>query len=85
MTSAKLRLYGNAVTIAKATSVYSVADITWIESGTGSITWNNQPAIGATALATRTVATTAAYVEWDVTAYVQAAEDGRRQRDHAWA
>ena len=69
VTSAKLRLYGHAATTAKATSVYSVADITWGET---TITWNNQPAMGGTALATQTVATTDAYVEWDVTAYVQA-------------
>jgi hypothetical protein len=77
VTSAKLRLFGNAVTSAKATAVHSVADITWIESGTGGITWNypttdaGGPAMSASPLATQTVATTAAYVEWDVTAYVQ--------------
>ena len=41
VTSAKLRLYGNAVTSAKATNVHSVADITWVE--THRITWNTPP------------------------------------------
>jgi unsaturated rhamnogalacturonyl hydrolase len=77
VTSAKLRMWGNAVTSAKATSVHSVADVSWIESGTGGITWNypttdaGGPAMGATALATQTVGLTAGWVEWDVTAYVQ--------------
>jgi fibronectin type 3 domain-containing protein len=74
VTSAKLRLYGNAATTAKATNVHPVADITWGET---TITWNTPttdaggPAMGPTPLATQTVATTAAYVEWDVTTYVQ--------------
>jgi len=74
VTSARLRLYGNAATTAKATAVHSVADITWGETA---ITWNTPtanaggPAMSATPLATQTVATTAAYVEWDVTSYVQ--------------
>jgi fibronectin type 3 domain-containing protein len=75
VTSAKLRLHGNAVTAAKATSVFPVADITWAE-GNGSagsgISWSNQPAMGSPAVATQTVGLTAGYVEWDVTAYVQA-------------
>src|SRR5439155_11598869 len=37
VTSAKLRLYGNAQTTTKGTSVYSVGDVAWSESG---ITWN---------------------------------------------
>jgi fibronectin type 3 domain-containing protein len=69
--SAKLRLYGNAVTSAKDTSVFSVSSITWVETGTGSITWNNQPAMSVMALSTVNVATTAAYREWDVTSYIQ--------------
>jgi glucose/arabinose dehydrogenase len=77
VTSAKLRLYGNAVTSAKATSVHSVADVTWIESGTGGITWNypttdaGGPATSPNPLSTQTVGTTATFTEWDVTAYVQ--------------
>jgi hypothetical protein len=83
--SAKLRMFGRAQTSAKATSVYSVADTTWIESGTGGITWNTPttdaggPAMGASALATQTVAivtgtiteTTGAWYEFDVTSYIQ--------------
>jgi hypothetical protein len=67
--SAKLRLYGNAATTAKNTSVFSVADTTWGET---TITWNNQPAMGGTALSTVNMTLTAQYREWDVTAYVQA-------------
>jgi fibronectin type 3 domain-containing protein len=75
VTSAKLRLYGNAVTSAKATNVHSVADITWGET---TITWNTPttdaggPTMSVSPLSTQTVGLTAAYVEWDVTAYVQA-------------
>ena len=72
VTSARLRLYGNAVTSMKSIGVFSVSNITWVESGTGGITWANQPAMGGTALTSLTVNTTAAYVEFDVTAYVQA-------------
>ena len=73
--SAKLRLYGNAVTSAKMTNVHSVADITWGET---TINWNTPttdaggPAMSAMPLAGLTVTTTAAYVEFDVTGYVQA-------------
>src|SRR6185436_1786925 len=74
--SAKLRLFGNAVTTAKATSVHSVADIAWSETG---ITWNTPttdaggPAMSATALATQTapLSMTGVWIEWDVTGYIQ--------------
>lgn len=72
VSSAKLRLYGHAATSAKATSVFPVASIGWAESGTGGLIWNNQPAMGASALATQSVGTADTYVEWDLTAYVQA-------------
>jgi rhamnogalacturonyl hydrolase YesR len=74
VTSARLRLYGNAATTAKATSVYAVADVAWGET---SIVWDyptvgaGGPALGSPALATQTVGTTAGWVEWDVTTYVQ--------------
>jgi hypothetical protein len=75
VTSARLRLFGNAATTAKATNVHSVADITW---GEAAITWNypttdaGGPAVGAV-LSTQTVQpTTQAFYEWDVTAYIQA-------------
>ena len=69
VSNAKLRLYGAAVTSAKAISAYSVASTTWVES---SINWNNAPASGSSKLSTVNVTLTAQYREWDVTAYVQA-------------
>ena len=69
VTSVKLRLNGNAAGTAKPTSVYGVANTTWGET---TITFNNAPAMDASAQATTTVGTTAAWYEWDLTAYVQA-------------
>jgi hypothetical protein len=69
VSQAKLRLYGSSVTTAKLVGVYAVSDITWGET---TITWNNAPAIGAKQGSSQTVGTTAAYVEWDLTGYVQA-------------
>jgi glucose/arabinose dehydrogenase len=70
VTNAKLRLFGLSVSTAKAVSVYDVADIGWSETG---ITWNTAPAIGAQQAGGVTVPiTTATYVEWDLTAYIQA-------------
>jgi Bacterial Ig domain/IPT/TIG domain/Beta-propeller repeat/Carboxypeptidase regulatory-like domain len=75
ITSAKLRVYASLSAAGSvATSVHSVADINWIESGTNSINWNNKPARSATALtgATATVtSTTPAFFDIDVTAYVK--------------
>ncbi len=69
VTSAKLRLFGKSSSTAKAISVFSVSDTSWAE---GAITWNNAPTMGGTALATQTVGLTDAWVEWDVTSWVQA-------------
>lgn len=78
-TSAKLRFYANlsGQSGSVAVTVHDVATTTWIESGTGSITWNNKPARGASR-GTFTVAnstTDASVLKWyevDVTAYVAA-------------
>jgi subtilisin family serine protease len=69
VTQAKLRLFGASVTAAKPVGVYAIANTTWGET---TITWNNAPAIGAKQGASQSVGTTAAYVEWDVTTYVNA-------------
>jgi subtilisin family serine protease len=69
VTSATLRLFGNSVTSAKLVGVYAVANVTWGET---TITWNNAPAIGAKQGASKSVGTTGAYVEWDLTSYLQA-------------
>ena len=71
VTSAKLRLYGVATTNTKVVNVHPVTSTTWIESGTGGITFSNAPAMG-TALLSKNITTTAAYVEWDITAHIQA-------------
>lgn len=72
---AKLRVYGK-LSDASANNirvgVYSVSSTTWVETGSGSITWNNKPASGGTALSTVTVKdNTARWYEFDVSAYVQ--------------
>lgn len=72
ITSAILRLYGK-IDDDRSTNVpinvYGVSNTTWTES---TITWNNKPATGASALQTATVTdATARYYSWDITAYVQ--------------
>lgn len=73
VTSATLRVYGKVDLTTVPTvpiGIFPVANLTWSES---TITWNNKPASGATALATSNVNNTAfSYVTWDVTSYVQA-------------
>src|SRR5436190_270536 len=74
ITVAKLRIYA-ALSAAGSvsTSAYGVTNTSWIEVGTGSITWNNKPARNASAItgATVTVSGTS-YVTYDldVTSYV---------------
>lgn len=70
--SAVLRVYGkiedNRVTNIPV-GVYAVANTTWSES---TLTWNNKPAAGTTALTTTTVTdSTGRYYSWDITSYVQ--------------
>jgi endoglucanase len=49
--------------------VYAVGDNTWSES---TLTWNNKPAAGTSALQTATVTdSTGRYYTWDITSYVQ--------------
>jgi hypothetical protein len=69
VTAARLRVFGSSVTTAKLVGAYAVPDVSWGET---SVTWNNAPAIGAKQGASQSVGTSAATVEWDVTAYVQA-------------
>ena len=68
--SATLRLFGGpAHTNAVVVDLYGVASTTWTEAA---LTWNNKPALNATALASATVQGTAdGWTEWDVTGYVQ--------------
>jgi hypothetical protein len=69
VTAATLRVHGNSVTSAKLVGVFAVANVTWGET---TITWNNAPAIGAKQGASKSVGLTAAYVDWDVTSFLQA-------------
>jgi glucose/arabinose dehydrogenase/PKD repeat protein len=68
---AVLRLYGGLSSAGSIpVPVYPVASTTWSET---SLTWATRPARGSTALATRTIASTAkTWHEWDVTSYVRA-------------
>lgn len=67
-----LRVYGRTEDDRDANvpvALYAVANTGWSES---SITWNNKPAGGTTALATATVTDeTGRYYTWNVTSYVQ--------------
>jgi len=73
---ATVRLYGS---LSDATGsnvpagIYSVATTTWVESGSGSITWNNKPATGASPLSTTVITDNVPHwYEFDVTSYLQA-------------
>ena len=68
VTSAKLRLYGVATTNTKNVGAHAVSNITWGET---TITFGNAPAMTSPAIQTRPITTTAGYVEWDVTSYIQ--------------
>jgi hypothetical protein len=82
VSSAKLRISASLSAAGSvSSSVYSVATTSWIESGTGSITWNNKPARGTTALsgASITVAsTTLTTFDIDVTNYVKSEKSAGR-------
>jgi hypothetical protein len=78
--SARLKVYvsgvqsGVSATSPAVVKVYEVASDSWIESGTGGITWNNQPAIGAL-LGSMSV-TGAGFYTVPVTAWVNSALSG---------
>jgi glucose/arabinose dehydrogenase len=72
VSTATLRVYGivDLTTVPSVpVGVFPVANTTWTEN---TLTWNNKPATGGTALASATVTNTAySYITWDVTGYVQ--------------
>ncbi|MCS3796499.1 PQQ-dependent sugar dehydrogenase [Niastella sp. OAS944] len=72
VSAATLRVYGivDLTTVPGVpVGVFPVANTTWTEN---TLTWNNKPASGTTALATATVTNTAySYITWDITSYVQ--------------
>lgn len=82
VSSAKLRISASLSAAGSvSSSVYSVATTSWIESGTGSITWNLKPARSAAALsgASITVAsTTLTTFDIDVTNYVKSEKSAGR-------
>jgi hypothetical protein len=71
--SAKLRIYA---ALSKAGSVgtttYSVSNTSWIETGAGSVTWNNKPARSAGAISGTVTVNSTSYntYDLDVTSYV---------------
>lgn len=73
VTSAKLRLFGalsGTTGSTVRTATYGSANTTWAEN---TLTWNNKPASGSTALAIVTMVNSTAgrWYEWDVTGYLQ--------------
>jgi fibronectin type 3 domain-containing protein len=69
VTSAKIRVFANAVTTAKTIALWEVSNITWVES---TINWNTRPTPLGNQITTQSISTTGAFREFDVTAYVQA-------------
>ncbi len=67
--SVRLRLYGQlSASGTLPVSVYGVPVTTWTETATN---WNNKPAAAALIRTVNVPSTTAAWYEWDVTAYVR--------------
>jgi hypothetical protein len=71
VTNAKVRLFGRLNQSGTlSVQLFSVSNTTWSETA---ITWNNKPALGATALGSISVSSTSnTWYELDVTTYVQA-------------
>ncbi len=73
VTDAKLKLYGSLFQPGATTmvvNVFSVADQSWQET---TINYNNKPAAGTNALASKTVSTTEKYYVWDLTSFINSA------------
>ncbi len=69
----KLRLFkGNVTPTGITNQVRSSTNTSWIESGTGSITWANKPGLTSTIHATGTWPSQNNWAEWDITAFLQA-------------
>ena len=67
--SAKLRVFCTTNGTANGPAVY-LADSNWVESGSGGITWNTQPALLSGAFDNKGAIAASAWVEYDVTALV---------------
>jgi hypothetical protein len=73
ITGATLRLYGRNTgtgSYSGTEAVHPVASTAWIETGSGGITWNTKPSLGASALATTVISTTSQFYAWNVGPYV---------------
>lgn len=66
---AKLRIYGKTDGNTIGVNAYKVSDITWKETGSGSIKWNNMPAMEAQ-VGNVSVGAAQQYYEIDVTEYI---------------
>ncbi len=74
--NAKLRLYGrlndtSGTNVPAAVYPVLTAAPDWVESGTGSITWNNKPGTGAAITSATVTDNTARWYEWNIGDYVQ--------------
>lgn len=69
VTSATLKINATTTGTNRPVAAHTVSNTSWIESGTGSITWNNKPALGAT-LSTVSSHTSGADTSWNVTSAV---------------
>jgi hypothetical protein len=67
--SVKLRVFCTTNGTNNGPAVY-LADSNWIESGTGGVTWDTQPALRSGASDNKNVIATSSWVEYDVTALV---------------
>lgn len=97
--SAKLRLYasnGSSGTSGSGGAFYKTGTAAWIETGSGSVTWNNAPAIVGSALQTLGPVSANTFVEVNVSAAVQgdgvvgfrvdsASSDGVDYRTKEWS
>lgn len=72
VTLAKLRLYASSSDSGRTLQALRV-NASWVESGTGSVTWNNQPATTGTAV---TTSSGTGYREWTVTSQVTSMYSG---------
>lgn len=80
VSSAILKVYCNAVSAATPVVIYGLSGTdTWVESGSSSITWNNQPgSTGAVTIGTLNV-TAAGWYNIDVTSYVNSQMSGDKK------
>ncbi len=80
VSSAILKVYCNAVSAATPVVIYGLSGTdTWVESGSSSVTWNNQPgSTGAVTIGTLNV-TAAGWYNIDVTSYVNSQMSGDKR------